>query len=218
MKPIFYVSLLFVSLNVVAQQQATFFTQQDFLKLKITHQDSVNKIIPAQYRAVILTVAQYYPELNGLNINYRIKKQKAPLSARPTVASIFRKPQHRKYVVTISNKTISKLQPILFDSLSYNAQLGVIGHEMGHIADFNTRGTFYFIQLFIQHLNRKYMDRFEYKNDARTIAHGLGYQLLSWSTEVRAKLKLQQWGGTKIPDTPTERYMNPETILKYLNR
>ena len=58
------------------------------------------------------------------------------------------------------------------------------------------------------------MDAFEYNTDKRSIQHGLGYQLLSWSEEVRSKLNLNQWGGANKPERKRERYMNPETIKK----
>ena len=47
------------------------------------------------------------------------------------------------------------------------------------------------------------------------LEHGLGYQLLSWSKEVRLKLNLVQWKGIKqLNNTGRERYMNPESIIK----
>ena len=63
------------------------------------------------------------------------------------------------------------------------------------------------------------MDRFEYNTDMRCIKHGLGYQLLSWSKEVRIKLKLIQWKGIKhLEENGRERYMNPESIMKAINQ
>ena len=43
-----------------------------------------------------------------------------------------------------------------------------------------------------------------------------GYQLLSWSKEVRQKLDLKQWGGSNQPNGTRERYMNPETIKNHM--
>ena len=102
---------------------------------------------------------------------------------------------------------------------SFNSQIGVIGHELGHISDYNKRPGIYFIKLLFMHLNKSKMDRFEYNTDMRCIEHGLGYQLLSWSTEVRLKLNLIQWKGIKhIEGKGRERYMNPESIMKEISQ
>jgi hypothetical protein len=168
--------------------------------------------IPTIYQKPITTALQYYPELQHVTIIFRIKKQKAPLSARPTIGSTFLHASRRTYYVTISNKTLHKLQAIQFDSLSPDAQVGVIGHELAHIADFNSRKGVYFIRLLFGHLSKKYMDEFEYNTDKRCIQHGLGKQLLAWSKEVRQKLHIQYWKGIKGNTAPAERYMNPDTI------
>ena len=58
------------------------------------------------------------------------------------------------------------------------------------------------------------MDKFEYNTDKRSIEHYLGFQLLSWSKEMRMKLHLNKWSGTKKPNAKRERYVNPETTLQ----
>ena len=70
--------------------------------------------------------------------------------------------------------------------------------------------------LIFKHLSKKKMDTFEFNTDKRCIDHGLGFQLLSWSKEVREKLKLTRWGGAKNPEGKNERYMNPETIINVM--
>ena len=120
-----------------------------------------------EYDDVINLVLFYYPELNNTNIEFRVKKQLAPLSARPRIWSIFAKPSKRKYIVTISNKTIKKFNSILLKNLSLNAQIGVIGHELGHISEYNSKSGFFFIRLALKHLSRKRIDNLEY--DIRVI-------------------------------------------------
>jgi hypothetical protein len=189
----------------------------DSLPTYVRSQDSfINKRIPEQYNDIIKIALSYYPELKKTNIVFRIKKQKAPLSARPTIGSTFLPASKRKYIITISNQPLEKLKPILLDSLSCNAQIGVIGHELSHITDFNNRNGIYFIRLLLAHLSTKYMDAFEYQTDKRCIDHKLGFQLLAWSKEVRQKLKITSWKGTKKNRIPAERYMNPATIEKLI--
>ena len=175
-----------------------------------------NKKIPLEFKDAIRIALQNYPELNQIHMMFKIKKTISPLSARPTFFSIFRKPSKRKYLIKISNLSKPQINSILLQNLSFNSQIGVLGHEIAHIQHYNSKRGIYFIGLVLKHLNRAAMDRFEYNTDKITIEHGLGFQLLSWSNEVRLKLKMKQWGGSNQPNGKRERYMNPETIKKYI--
>jgi hypothetical protein len=173
-----------------------------------------NKTIPVEYGNAINIALSYYPELADVKIRIKVKRKLAPLAARPSILSTFLRAKKRNYVVTISNHTINKLNPILLKNLSFNAQIGVIGHELSHIAEYNSKNGFFFIALALKHVSKKSMDKFEYNTDRRCIEHYLGFQLLSWSKEVREKLDLSMWGGANKPNGKRERYMNPETILQ----
>ena len=176
------------------------------------------KTIPAAYQEVIHTALTYYPELDNTKIKFRIKKQASPLTARPTIFSVFQKASKRKYIITISDKTNSKFSSIILKNLSFNSQIGVLGHELGHISFYGKKRGLYFLKLTLMHLSKKSIDTFEYTTDMICIEHGLGYQLLSWSKEVRLKLNLIHWKGIKqLEENGRERYMNPTSITKEIS-
>lgn len=212
------VLLLFIFANTFLAQKVV----QSFKKdsLDSNFQKSIiytNKTIPTQFDTVVKIALSYYPELKNVAIKIKVKNKLAPLAARPTVWSLFLKPEKRKYIITISDKSINYLSPILLKNLSFNSQIGVIGHELAHIAEYNSKKGVFFIGLVFKHLSKKQMDKFEFNTDKRCIEHGLGHQLLSWSMEVRHKLTLNQWGGANKPKAKRERYMNPETIINTMN-
>ncbi len=195
---------------------------------KIFYKDSVgiyckqdalysNKNIPFEFNDAIHMALQFYPELSKTNVKYKIRKSKSPLAARPTFWAVFRKTSKRKYIITISSYTNVKLTPILMKNLSFNSQVGVIGHELAHIDFYNSKSGIYFIGLALKHFSKRAIDKFEFNTDKRCIQHGLGFQLLNWSTEIREKLDLKQWGGSNSPKGKRERYMNPITIINYMN-
>ena len=176
-----------------------------------------NKKMDSTFIKQIQGALLFFPELKNTHITFRVKKTLVPLAARPRIWAVFQKPKNRKYLITISTKTIGQLEPILLNNLSFNAQIGVLGHEISHVADFNSRKSGYFIKLLFMHLSKKAMDIFENNTDKRTITHGLGYQLLAWSTEVRQNLKIKDWGGAeKNGAQERERYMSPNAILKQM--
>ncbi|MEM9076999.1 MAG: hypothetical protein AAGC43_08165 [Bacteroidota bacterium] len=180
------------------------------------------KKIPKEIQAQVLTALSYYPQLKYTRIKFRFKKRKTPLTSRPRISHVFLPKNWRTYVITISKETTESFAPILFSRLPYNAQIGVLGHEIAHILDYKSQTSFQLIGLGFKIGKSSFVDRFEFETDERTIAHGLGYQLLDWSIFVRKALGIMEWKGASetlesgnISGT-NERYMNPETIKKYI--
>jgi len=72
----------------------------------------------------------------------------------------------------------------------------------------------------IQIFSKNEVDKFEFDTDLNCINHGLGYQLLDWSINVRENLKRVNWLGAVnlTADEKSERYMNPSTIKNILSK
>jgi len=184
-------------------------------------QYAVNKKIPQQYRKPILTALSYFPELKEVHIIFRIKKQYTPLTTKPTFESVFERKDHRTYIVTISDKTADTLNHLLYQNLTFEEQVGVMGHELSHVADFNSKSFFQSVGVGIGHLSKKYIDKMEYNTDRICIQHGLGKYLLAYSEHVRASMHVHTWRGVDFVmhnDQKHERYMNPDTIEKYMSQ
>lgn len=179
-----------------------------------------NKIIPVVYESQILLALSYFPELKYTTIEFRLKKNYTPLSSKPKLLGLLQSAQSRKYIVTISEVTNSRLEPILFKNLNFNAQIGVLGHELSHVSDYMTKGFSKMGNLLlIEIFSKKQVDLFESRTDLICIHHGLGYQLLDWSKSVRKNLKIDNWRGANNIEykSKRERYLNPETISKIIN-
>ena len=185
---------------------------------------SFRKKIPEEIRAQVLIALSYYPQLKDTRIKFRFKKRKTPLTSRPRIMHIFLPKKWRTYVITLSTETTESFAPILFFRLPYNAQIGVLGHEIAHILEYKTLTSFQLIGLGFKLGNPHFTDQFEFKTDERTIANGLGYQLCGWSVFVRKSLGIVEWKGASetlesgnVPEA-NQRYMNPQTIQKYMAR
>ncbi|MFN0204056.1 MAG: hypothetical protein ACKVTZ_21235 [Bacteroidia bacterium] len=213
-----FFGLLLVALQVNAQVSPQKEISPAFVEQHFKAEDYPNIKIDSSFSVQIKAALLFYPELKDRHILFRVKKATIPLTSRPRLMSIFQKPKNRRYIITISSKTMDRLEPILLKNLSFNAQVGVLGHEISHVADYNSRNTWFFIKLGASFVSKKAIDRFENNTDRRCIKHGLGYQLLAWSTEVRQKLKIEQWNGVKSEEMfKGERYMSPESILRLID-
>ena len=221
-KTIFLISLLFYAPIFMAAQSPHPNINPDISTSKLDslyRQWGLNKKIPALYERQILTALSFFPELKNTRILFRIQHAHSPLATRPSYYSVIKPASHRIYIITISDSSIDMLSTILFHQLPFNAQVGVIGHELSHATDFSRMRSTQLIALAINHISTKYIDKFEYRTDSICIAHGLGFQLLSWSIFVRTTLHRKMWEGPDNlhPTNPNEeRYMNPGTIIRHM--
>lgn len=206
------------SQNSISKYNIKEFSKDSFLKENTSY--SKNKLFDTLYEKQILTALSYFPELKEVKIKFKLKATDTPLSSRPTFWSLFKAAKNRSYVVVISTKTVPQLTPILFENLSYNAQIGVLGHELSHIFDYTNKGflkmnSIICIELFSKHQ----VDKFESRTDEICINHGLGFQLLDWSTFVRDHLNVEYWRGANNIGSKSkkERYLNPSTIQQKIS-
>ncbi len=203
-----------VPLELISSEQSTAGTASNLL------QYAVHKQLPPGYEQETLEAISHFPELKNVSIRFRVKKSYATLKTRPTLISFFMPRKHRSYVITISNKTIEKLMPLMFANLSTAARIGVIGHELSHVADLSQRTTWQCFKIGIGHLSASYMDRFEYNTDMICIQHGLGKDLEAWSSYIRNTMHTTFWRGADFVNKSNnshERYMNPATIEKNID-
>lgn len=180
-------------------------------------QYAVHKILPEGYEKETLEALSHFPELENVRIHFKIKKSFSTLKTRPGFFSLFLPRGHRSYNIIISNKTIQKLKPLMFEHLSYEARVGVIGHELSHVTDLSEKNTWQCFKVGIGHLSARYLDHFEFNTDMICIKHGLGKDLEAWSRYIRNTMHTYFWRGADYankPGTRHERYMNPSTIEK----
>jgi hypothetical protein len=183
---------------------------------------SKNKEIPEQYKKPIVTALSHFPELKDVHIVFRIRKQYTPLTTKPDLTSVFKRRNYRTYIITISNQTIDTLKRLLFQNLTFEEQVGVIGHELSHVVDFNSKNFPQTVGIGIGHISKKYLDRMEFNTDRICIQHGLGQYLLAYSNHVRQAMHVHNWRGADYVNKGNgngqyERYMNPDTIEKYIS-
>jgi len=183
------------------------------------NQFAVNKNIPGEFRKPILKALSYFPELKKIRVDFVIKNKYTPLSTRPSFRSLLKRKNHRAYIVTISKETIDTLSHLLYKNLTYTEQVGIMGHELSHVVDFNTKNIFQSIGNALGHLSKHFVDKMEYKTDLICIQHGLGKYLETYSMHVRKTMHVKYWRGVDHvfeKDDHIERYMNPSTIEKYM--
>lgn len=136
-----------------------------------------NKVFVEELIAPALIALSYYPDLKDIKIEFKYSKEATTMAARPVPLSLFSK---RKYVVFINND--ENFKGIHLKDVPFNAQIGIIGHELAHIVDYNNHNFWGIMGICFRHLDGKRKPLFEKEIDRATIVRGLGWQLFDWAS------------------------------------
>ncbi|MEM6722929.1 MAG: hypothetical protein AAF598_02765 [Bacteroidota bacterium] len=168
-----------------------------------------HKHLPKGYEKQALLALSFYPELKLTDIEFRLGSYVFAHTCRPKITALLNPFGKRKYLITISDKLEGPLNATLFDSLPFEAQVGVLGHELAHILDYESKSSAALIKDGIGYGFYEYRKAFENATELRTIRKGLGYQLLAWSQTVHHLLK---------EDGRGDLYYSPEQILSEIDQ
>ena len=192
--------LLFAGNNFSQQKAPRLFSkiimsqQIDTLRAQFTN----NKFFYEKYELQILIALSFFPEL------------KNTMAARPKGIELFKGKGTRHYIIYINDFPSVKLSP---DSVSFNAQVGIIGHELAHIVNYEQISSLKILYVGLSYFNKKFKAKFERATDQRTIEHGLLWQCYDFALYVH-----------NSKNTPAEYitykkqfYMSPEEIKEQVN-
>jgi hypothetical protein len=111
-----------------------------------TYPDSIKKEVEL--------ALNYFPQLEYVNITFKFKVniKKSTMQAQPDFKSLFTPRSKRKYYIFISEKF--KISGQEFETVDIPSDIitGWIGHELGHILDYEERGTLNLIWYGIKYL------------------------------------------------------------------
>lgn len=185
-----------------------------YYKNKIWEMDSifgVKKFIIPKYRLQILIALSFYPELKDIQIDFAYKNINTTMQCQPTINSLL-KNSKMEYIIYINNT--KDFSGVLIDDVPFNAQIGLIGHEIAHVIDFEKGNRKDVISRGFDYLNESSKKEYEFFIDSLTIAYGLGWQLYDWSFFSLNNSKSSQ----EYKDFKKRVYMTPELILEQIKR
>ncbi len=212
-KFIFIVALNSLFLSFFAQQLVAprLYSEIKLLSQKdsLMKSNGNNKEFLSGYDLISLVALSHFPELKDTKIVFKSKSINSTMQAKPKGMNVFRRKGKRKYVVIIN--TINPKVPL--DSISFNAKVGVLGHELAHIIDYESKNVWQIIGIGLRYGNKNYRAKFERATDQRTLDAGLKWQIYDFSTYV---FKYNQ-NNTKYLEYKKKVYMTPLEILQQLD-
>ena len=181
--------------------------------LKFKH----NKQIPKIIEQPVLTALSYFPELKNTSIRFVFKKNinGSVMQAQPVLGSIFKGPGERTYQINISAlfKLKHTAEPIHL--LPDNIMIGWIGHELGHIRDYEQRGKLSLIGFGLTYVfSKKYRRLGELTADTYAVESGLGKYIIETKNFILDHAELPQAYKDKI----ARIYLSPDEIVEQVRK
>ena len=170
-----------------------------------------NKQVPSACKEAIRYALSFFPELQAIPIHFKYKKAILPVKSGPTLKSYFKQSKDRSYQVTISEKTVWEFEPLLFQNLDFNAQVGLIAHELAHIIQFQQYDRRQLITKWGSYFIPENRERIEQDADKRVIEHGLGWELYAFANR-KHKAAIEN----PVIQYQTQFHLSPEEVLHYI--
>ncbi|WP_229720495.1 hypothetical protein [Winogradskyella helgolandensis] len=173
---------------------------------------SAQHIIPEDIKTNVNKALKYYPELGDTNIEFRFKKniKKSTMQARPTFGSFFKSRKNRNYVILISEKFQIADKEFLTRHIPNDIFIGWIGHELGHIMDYQNRNKLNLIWFGLKYLlSQNHIVEAERAADSFAVAHGMENYILKTKDFILNNADITQ----SYKDRIKKYYLSPEEIM-----
>jgi hypothetical protein len=166
-------------------------------------------VLPQGYELPALIAFSYYPQLCTLDVKFAVGKINTTMQCQPRFGSLVGK-EGRVYEILINDD--STFGGVLLQDVPFNAQIGVIGHELAHIVDYEAHSSLGIAGIGLDYLSEKGKTRIEHSVDSITVRAGLGWQLYDWAYFVLEQSK----ASPAYKAFKRKVYLQPKQIADWL--
>lgn len=170
-------------------------------------------IIPNSIKDNVEIALSHYPELKDAEIEFRFKSniKKSTMQARPTFGSFFRSKKNRSYVILISEKFKIADKEFLTKHIPDDIFIGWIGHELGHIMDYQNRSKLNLIWFGFKYVfSANHIVEAERAADTFAVSHGMASYILKTKDFILNNADVTQ----SYKDRIQKYYLSPEEIME----
>ncbi|MDT0554647.1 hypothetical protein [Patiriisocius hiemis] len=175
-----------------------------------------NKTIPSSIREEAIKALQYFPELYDCEITFKFKEniKKSTMQAQPIISSLFGKKEDRKYIILISKKIQIDTEELSIFDIPSKVMVGWLGHELGHIMDYRSRGFFNMLVFGFKYLySDAHIKEVERAADVFAIQHGMVDYILETKNFILNHASISEKYKAKLK----RLYLSPEEIMHIVN-
>ena len=174
-------------------------------------------IAPDSIREEAEVALSFYPQLFETEIEFKFNDmvRKNFMQAQPKWKSFFRSRKNRSYIILISKKFKVEDNYFTIDKIPKDVLIGWLGHELGHVMDYRSRGTFNMVLFGLKYLySHAHIQEVERAADDFAVKHGMGQYILKTKNFILNHTSLSE----KYKQHMRRFYLSPEEILELINR
>lgn len=157
----------------------------------------------------------HYPDLGLHNVRFVINpmSRKNFMQAQPTWISLLKPKAHRKYVILISQRFSRARGDFGLGNLPKDVLVGWLGHELGHVMDYEGRSNLNMIAYGVRYLfSQDHVTSVEQAADTFAVMHGMGEYLLACKEYIINSSDLDESYKEQI----RKYYYAPEDIMELI--
>jgi len=176
-----------------------------------------NKQIPAVIEKNILKALSFYPELKNTTIHFILKGsiKSSVMQAQPVFTTLLRRRKNRTYRINISARFKLTHSEMPIHQIPDDVMIGWIGHELGHILDYESRSNAGMISFgYRYYFSPEYVKIAEIAADTYAVNHGLGHYIISTKRFILDHAELPQAYKDKI----ARLYLSPDVIVEQVRK
>ncbi|PQJ79155.1 hypothetical protein [Polaribacter porphyrae] len=169
-------------------------------------------LIPKQIKDRVLVALEYYPQLKDVQIEFKFKKniKKSTMQARPTFDSFFKSKKDRKYLILISEKFKISGREFSTIDIPRDIFIGWIGHELGHIMDYQNRNKWNLIWFGLKYLfSENHIIEAERAADSFAVKHKMEEYILKTKNFILNHAEISETYKNRMK----RYYLSPEEIM-----
>lgn len=178
----------------------------------MTLTSNAQHIIPESIKKEANLALNFYPELKDTHITFKFKKKikKSTMQAQPTFWSLFKGRKKRSYKILIS-ETVKIVDTVyMTKDIPPIVLTGWLGHELGHIMDYENRSNLNLVGFGIQYVcSGNYIKEAERRADSYAVNQGMEQYILATKDFILNNADI----SPKYKDRIKKFYLSPEEIM-----
>lgn len=172
----------------------------------------INKIIPDKIYKEASIALSHYPELADVSIEFKFKPSLSTsfMKAQPNFLSLLKPKSDRSYIVFISEVFYLDGFKLPVENIPSKVLIGWLGHELGHIMDYNNRSSFNLALFGIKYVfSANFIRKAERTADTYAVTHMMKDYILATKKFILNNSSLSEKYKTRIK----RLYLSPDEIL-----
>lgn len=187
-----------------------------FFVVNVMKQQSIFKA-PKTISEEVRIALSYYPDLKDIPIEFKFKEhiKKSTMQAQPKFSSFFKSRKKRSYVVLISKHIKISNKEFRTKDIPRAVMIGWLGHELGHIVDYQSRDNLNLVGFGLQYLfSVDYIKHAERTADSVAVDRGMGEYIIATKRFILDHAEISEMYKNRM----RKFYLSPEEIMQMVEK